>query len=189
MALNHHGLLHAMLALSSLHIGTLQDKNITPSYKHYAYSIKLMRRCLVDRKQRHLPSTLAATLLLAFYEVMTADHTKWTSHLKGASQLLREINFRWHVHQFNNPAHKWSTEDDYSQYGDALESRQQAPNRVDLDHDLISRLSGRVKKDNQQIQSEDYPFDPQRYLVYQDLFWWYAKQDVYQSIISGNRLL
>ena len=34
MALNHQGLLHAMLALSSLHIAKLQQASITPSFKH-----------------------------------------------------------------------------------------------------------------------------------------------------------
>jgi hypothetical protein len=190
MALNHQGLLHAILSLSSLHAAKLLNGPVTPSYKHYAYSIKRMRRCLVERKNRHLPSTLAATLLLGFYEVMTADHSKWTSHLKGASQLLKEINFRWLAHQFNNPAHKWSSDDDLSQYaaGDPLETQQQAPSWLDLDHHLIYRLSGGTISDKP-IQTEAGPFDAQRYLVYQDLFWWYAKQDVYQSVISGNRLL
>ena len=36
--------------------------------------------------------------MMGFYEVMTADHSKWTSNLKGASQLLKEINFRWMAH-------------------------------------------------------------------------------------------
>jgi hypothetical protein len=34
-ALNHQGLLHAMLALASLHIARLQRASVTPSYKHY----------------------------------------------------------------------------------------------------------------------------------------------------------
>ena len=33
------------------------------------------------------------------------------------------------------------------------------------------------------------PFDLSRYELYQDLFWWYAKQDAYQSIVGGNGLL
>lgn len=37
-ALNHQGLLHAMLALASLHIARLQRASATPSYKHYGRS-------------------------------------------------------------------------------------------------------------------------------------------------------
>ncbi|KAJ4288438.1 hypothetical protein N0V90_011673 [Kalmusia sp. IMI 367209] len=38
-ALNHQGLLHAMLALASLHIARLQRASVTPSYKHYGLKI------------------------------------------------------------------------------------------------------------------------------------------------------
>jgi hypothetical protein len=189
MALNHNGLIHAMLAVSSMHISKLQNGPVTPSFKHYAYAIKRMRHCLVEREKRHLPSTLAATLLLGFYEVITADHSKWTSHLKGASQLLKEINFRWMSHQFSSPAHKASSDDSLPQYaGDPLDTQQQTASSSDLDHDLIRRLTGGSGLDKA-IRPDAGPFDPQRYLIYQDLFWWYAKQDVYQSVISGNRLL
>jgi hypothetical protein len=182
MALNHNGLLHAMLAVSSMHISKLQNGPVTPSFKHYAYAIKRMRHCLIERERRHLPSTLAATLLLGFYEVITADHSKWTSHLKGASQLLKEINFRWMAQQFNSPARASSSD------SDPLETQQQTPSSLDLDRDLIHRLSGGSGSDKF-IRPDADPFDAQRYLIYQDLFWWYAKQDVYQCVISGNRLL
>jgi hypothetical protein len=189
MALNHNGLLHAVLAVSSMHISRLQNGPVTPSFKHYAYAIKRMRHCLIEREKRHLPSTLAATLLLGFYEVITADHSKWTSHLKGASQLLKEINFRWLAHQFNSPAHKSSSDDGLPQHaGDPLETQQQTTCSPDLDHDFIRRLTGSSGSEKP-IRPDSEHFDAQRYLIYQDLFWWYAKQDVYQSVISGNRLL
>jgi hypothetical protein len=188
MALNHNGLIHAMLAVSSMHISKLQNGPVTPSFKHYAYAIKRMRHCLIEREKRHLPSTLAATLLLGFYEVITADHSKWTSHLKGASQLLKEINFRWLAHRFNSAAHK-SSDDNLPHYAsDPLDAQQQTTCSLDLDYDLIHRLTGSSGSEKP-IRPDSESVDAQRYLIYQDLFWWYAKQDVYQSVISGNRLL
>ena len=93
MALNHQGLLHAMLALASLHIANLQGASVTPSIKHYAYALKRVHHCVGHPQKRHRVTTLAAALLLGFYEVMTADHVKWSSHLLGAKQLFVEIDY------------------------------------------------------------------------------------------------
>jgi hypothetical protein len=83
-----------MLALSSLQIARLQGASITPSYKHYAYSLKRLGRNLGNSKKRLSITTLATSLLLAYYEVWTAEHVKWSTHLVGAAQLLTELDFR-----------------------------------------------------------------------------------------------
>jgi hypothetical protein len=31
--------------------------------------------------------------MLAYYETMAAEHDKWSSHIHGAKQLLKEIDF------------------------------------------------------------------------------------------------
>jgi cell division protein FtsB len=208
MALNHQGLLHAMLALASLHIAKLQGASVTPSYKHYAYALKRIHHCVGNRKKRHLPTTLAATLLLGFYEVMTADHLKWSSHLAGAKQLLVEIDFTGMTREYRRlKAEKaaFENQNDLEDSETALQERN--PNRTfkdlspAIDEGLVSTLIGRKLKYDEfgrivedvpppKLNTEPKPpLDTAQYELYQDLFWWYARQDVYQAIISGNRLL
>jgi hypothetical protein len=208
MALNHQGLLHAMLALASLHIAKLQGASVTPSYKHYAYALKRIHYCVGNRKKRHLPTTLAATLLLGFYEVMTADHLKWSSHLAGAKQLLIEIDFKGMTREYRRTkAEKAAQEhqNDLNGLGTALQERNPNHTFKDLspaiDEGLVSTLIGRKLKYDEfgriiedipppKLSTEPTPLlDPERYELYQDLFWWYARQDAYQAIVSGNRLL
>jgi hypothetical protein len=206
MALNHQGLLHAMLALASLHIAKLQGASVTPSYKHYAYALKRIHYCVGNRKKRHLPTTLAATLLLGFYEVMTADHLKWSSHLAGAKQLLVEIDFKGMTREYRRiKAENSAQEHEFEASEYTLQERNPNQTFKDLSHvideSLVSTLIGRKLKYDEFGQIvEDIPapkfsaeptppLDTQKYELYQDLFWWYARQDVYQAIISGNRLL
>ncbi|KAF2395806.1 hypothetical protein EJ06DRAFT_264283 [Trichodelitschia bisporula] len=181
MALNHQGLLHAMLALASLHIAKLQGASITPSFKHYAYALKRIHHCVGHAKKRHLPTTLAATLLLGFYEVLTADHLKWSSHLLGAKQLIVEIDFKGMA--------KAARRAKYSQPSDA-----DRPDTPPVDEALVGTIVGsQLRYDNfgsiEDASQAERRFDMAQYELYQDLFWWYAKQDAYQSIVSGNRLL
>lgn len=207
MALNHQGLLHAMLALSSLHIAKLQNASVTPSYKHYAYAIKRIHHCVGNPKKKLLPTTLAATLLLGFYEVMTADHLKWSSHLAGAKQLIVEIPFRHITREMRRKrAEQAAQEDDWGLYfpDQTLQARNPNLTFKDLtpaiDEHLVSTLIGRkidyddyghVIDESARPQEDKLPqdLDLTKYEMYQDLFWWYARQDVYQAIVSGNKLL
>lgn len=185
MALNHQGLLHAMLSLSSLHISKLQNDTPTPALKHYGYAIKHINRCVQHPEKRHNVTTLAATLLLGFYEVMTADHTKWCSHLTGAARLLQEINFR----EMEMSAKSYQSGHADIRDGDAEFSAQQSSQIDILDYDFLDRVVG-VRIDRSLFNTpSNAPFDLQKYHLLQDLFWWYARQDVYQSIIAGNRLM
>ena len=92
-ALHHQGLLHAMLALASLHIAKLQKSSATPSLKHYHYALRKVAKSLGNPAKRHDIATLGATLLLGCYDVTTAEHNKWNSHLAGAKQLIVETDF------------------------------------------------------------------------------------------------
>jgi Fungal specific transcription factor domain len=184
MALSHQGLLHAMLSLSSLQIAKLQNTSPTPAYKHYAYAIKRIHNCVGQRRKRSLPSTLAATLLLAFYEVMTADHQKWCSHLSGAAQLVSEINFRRMAAMARKQQMDMAAEDSIVStnggYGFS--------DILTLDDDLVNVLTGReFTYDLPDVDTRN--FDSQKYQLFADLYWWYVRQDTFQSIIAGNRLL
>jgi len=206
LALNHQGLLHAMLAVSSLHIAKLQGASLTPSFKHYMYAVKRLNRCVGNPKKKYLPTTLAATLLLAFYEVITAEHLKWCSHLLGAKSIISELDYL----SMARDASRWRAEvagqANYYHQGDGM-ALQQGPfdNPLEniqppIDENIISALFGKKvsyddfgrivdEPNGKRRESFSQPFDMSRFELYQDLWWWFIKQDCFQSIISGNPLL
>ena len=214
LALTHQGLLHAMLALASLHISKLQRSSPTPSLKHYHYALRRVAKALGNQKKRKDVATLAATLLLGFYEVTTAEHNKWNSHLSGARELVMDIDFAGMAKKIENHRCRQEEAEANSNYqmhhGYSNGYQQSYLPRVSedfaaredrqLNENLISALMGwRLKYNHygQVIDENDPPAsdqpptaqDIENFEIQCDLFWWYAKQDMYQSIISGNRLL
>lgn len=213
MALRHQGLLHAMLALASLHISKLQQSSPTPSLKHYHYALRRVGKALVKKEKRRDVATLAATLLLGFYEVTTAEHNKWNSHLSGARELITEIDFAGMAKRIETQrCRQEEAEQRYQQhnslnngYGQLYTRRlsDDFPSKYDrqLDENLISTIMGwqtnynqygQITDDEEPAIKSEAPLTPKEIEVFEvqcDLFWWYAKQDMYQSILSGNRLL
>jgi hypothetical protein len=207
-ALNHQGLLHAMLALSSLHIARLQGASITPSYKHYAYSLKRLGRVLGHPNKRHSIPTLATALLLAFYEVWTAEHTKWSTHLVGAAQLLTELDFRSLTRESRRlKAAKTVEERRYPHQNPGVildqDESQETLQKKDLkpDENLVSTIIGKqvsyddfgmIIEDNgarQDAKTKLSGFDVKSFETLQDLYWWYCRHDMWQSCVSGNPLM
>lgn len=214
-ALTHQGLLHAMLALASLHIATLQQTSTTPSLKHYHYALRRVAKALGNQKKRRDAATLAATQLLGFYEVTTAEHNKWNSHLAGARELIMDIDFARMVKRIE--AHRQQQEEAEARLKYEMQSGlanaywheyargtlDDFPSRIDrqLDERLIGTIMGRVTRCDQhgRITDEGDPVphtespltahDIENFEIQCELFWWYVKHDIYQSIISGNRLL
>ncbi|KAL9096537.1 MAG: hypothetical protein Q9163_006435, partial [Psora crenata] len=213
LALHRQGLLHAMLALSSLHMAKLQQGSQTPSLRHYHYALRRVAKALGNEKQRRDPATLAATLLLGYYEVSSGEHSKWNSHLSGARQLVTDFPFaamRKRVEAYRckqeelqrHAYHRWN---DYGNGHVLLRTMPHTgPVKLEgqLDRGLISTLMGwETGFDNpgEILEGNESSWVPPEealtaedvnvYETQLDLFWWYAKQDMYQSIISGNRLL
>lgn len=211
MALSNQGLLHAQLALASLHIAKLQQTSATPSLKHYHYALRRVAKAVGHPTKRREIATLAATLLLGFFEVTTAEHNKWNSHLAGARELIMEIDFAGMTKRINaykamtNTIRKGAMYDyghDQQHYnGQRRMSFDMLRTDKELDEDLISTLMGfRTRYDeygqvvdlNEPPSHSHVPLTPkevENFEIQCDLFWWYAKQDMYQSLISGNRLL
>ena len=214
LALNHQGLLHSMLALASLHIAKLQHTSPTPSLKHYHYALRRVARAVGLPSRRHEIATFAATLLLGFYEVMTAEHSKWNSHLAGARQLAMEIDFAGMTKRIK--AMKQRSElNRKSQYYESLNGPGYPPyyngynhhedlnleQDKDIDESLVSTIMGMTVRYGElgHVVDESGAANPgtkpltakdlETYRIQSDLFWWYCKQDCYQSIVSGNRLL
>lgn len=65
----------------------------------------------------------------------------------------------------------------------------------DVDERLVSQIVGKEVKYEEHghvmtPQSSIPPdFDLGKFAMLKDLWWWYCKQDAYQSIVSGNPLL
>ncbi|KAK7553863.1 hypothetical protein IWX92DRAFT_305692 [Phyllosticta citricarpa] len=199
LALNNQGLLHAMLALASLHIAKLQDASITPSIKHYAYALKRVHHSVGHPRKRHHVATIAACLLLAFYEVMLAEHVKWSSHLMGAKQLMVELDFADTTKLWcKQKAEEEATERQFA-YNEPGLIMNQAGFESDKcsdfpDERVVSAFIGRQVRyeDHGQVYEEHArvpAMDLTHYETYQDLWWWYFRHDAFQAVISGNKLL
>jgi hypothetical protein len=198
-----------MLALASLHIAKLQNGPITASLKHYAISLRRIAKSLGSPSRRGQPATLAASMLLAFYECWCADHQKWSNHLLGAKQLVREIDFAGMTKYIKLVKAQQRREERERKFqsqqqgiGGFYEDRTRYQAIVeDVDENIVGMLMGKKLRYDQygRIMDEDAPDDgsgrtyTQReldtYETQRDLFWWYCKQDVYQSILGGGRLL
>jgi hypothetical protein len=208
LALNNQALLHAMLAIGSLHIALLQDSPATASLKHYHIAIRRVAKIVREPHRRGHPATLAATLLLGWYELMSADHQKWSSHLLGARQLLMEIDFAGMTKCIRSRRRQSRTDDFYhrnstanqSPHGHGGTTEQQSFAQDDINENIVSVIMGkRLRYDQygQILDDEEGSTKPPReytaehlamYEHQRDLFWWYCKQDAFQSILSGNRL-
>lgn len=196
-----------MLALSSLHIARLQGASITPSYKHYAYSLKRLGRSLNSPTKRLSVPTLATALLLAFYEVWTAEHTKWSTHLVGAAQLLAEFDFRLLTREARRrEAARLAEEEQFPEQNPeiVLDRRQFSENlrgkNLEPDAKMVSAIVGKyvsyddfgmIIEDNgaRKDQKMAYDFDFEEFKTLQDLYWWYCRHDMWQSCVSGNALM
>jgi len=203
-ALHHQGLLHAMLAMSSLHIARIEGASATPSMQHYAWALKYIHKCVAspNKKKRLAVTTIAASMLLGFYEIFTADHMKWNTHLMGAKQLFVETDFATMTRQYRRlKQEKMAMEQmfghssDFSLQLGGLCREDGLDQVIDVDDAVISRLSGREVRYDQQGHVEDpqtripQKLDIKRFEILKDLYWWYCRQDAYQSIVSGNPLL
>jgi hypothetical protein len=203
LALHNPALLHAMLALASLHIAKLQNGPITASYKHYALSLRRVAKSVSLPTRRGHPATLAAALLLAFYECWSADHQKWSNHLLGAKQLVREIDFAGMTKYIKKKAQAERHEeaDSYNEAFSPEFEESYQPSVGEVDENLVGILMGRKIQYDQYGQIiDDGAFssgtakeytkrDLEIYETQRDLFWWYCKQDCYQAILGGGRLL
>jgi hypothetical protein len=213
LALNNQALLHAMLAIGSLHIAFLQDGPVTPALKHYHLAIRRIAKSVRLPTRRGQPGVLAATVLLGWYELMSGDHQKWSSHLLGATQLLKEVDFAGITRYLKSR----KLQQRQARYGNLyhhdmalgiVESRiddrtefEDTSRHDDVNEGLVGMIMGKkIRYDEYGQVLEDLYSSGNQYRVYtqreletyetqRDLFWWYCKQDAFQSILSGNRLL
>lgn len=206
-ALEHPALLQAILAVSSLHIAYLQQVPSTVSLKHYHYALKRVGSAVGLPLRRKQVGTLAATLLLGYYEVVSADHSKWNNHVAGSAHLIREIDFagtardlRAHRRRVNGRRRQAQRSGSWwGMPGDVSEDDPFSEKESNVDEGLIGTLMGRVVNydyfggvEEGKKQSSKKHFtrkDIENFRIQCDLYWWYSKQDAFQSFIGGNKLL
>jgi len=199
-----------MLALASLHIAKLQNGPITASLKHYAFGLRRVAKSVSLPTRRGQPATLAAAMLLAFYECWSAEHQKWSNHLLGARMLVKEIDFVGMTRQIKSIKAQQRREEQARDYH--LGQNQQDPRAAfnsrtsyqrlaeDVDENIVAMLMGKKPRYDEygRILDDDLPDngrpkaytqrDFEIYETQRDLFWWYCKQDTYQSILGGGKL-
>ncbi|EZF23931.1 hypothetical protein H112_03415 [Trichophyton rubrum D6] len=205
LALENHGLLHSILALSSVHLAYTTGQSSTAAFRHYHFALRRISKAVgLPHRRKQIP-TLAATLLLGFFEVLAAEHSKWCSHVAGASQLIREIDFASttrRIRAMRARARKQKSvagEKSWTRAGDFrldtfFENDIYAPIEREIDVDLVSAIMGR-DANYDALPAEpafDQPLtvkDIEDHRIRTDLYWHYCKQDLFQSLISGNPLL
>lgn len=155
---------------------------------------------------------MAATLLLAFYEVWNSDHEKWSKHLLGARWIIKEIplaEMTRSIMAMKIEARHKRDQASQSQYQGGFtgatheddESTALHRDWDDIDVELLRAITGKnISYDELgMVPEEQSAFsrpkmklttkDIETYEKLSDLFWWYGKMDVYQSILGGTRLL
>lgn len=195
-------MLHAILASASLQLAKLQGTPDTAAIKHYNVALRRVGKNVRTPVKRKHPATLAATLLLGYYEVWDGNHNKWCDHLYGARILFSEMQLRdmskrclaAKASKDRLAARAAMIKMGLCTAGAALPKD---PN--ELDFGLLSTISGYhldasdYYLTDEQLLSMDHSQITERdlrdYENLRDLFWWYCKMDVYQGILGGTPLL
>lgn len=206
MALSDDAILHAILAISGRHFAVLQNQSFTWSLKHYHLALRRVARSVGLPGRRGQPATLAAALLLGYFEVMSADPQKWINHLLGASQLVQEIDFesitshlknrkaqRNRSHQYQGSRHQGRDMMAYHGFDNSHRGQSIGEPHDGMDESLLQNIMGerhwRTPPGNISAGKTYTAHDVEVYEIQRDLFWWYCRQDVYQSFIGGGKLL
>ncbi|PWW74666.1 hypothetical protein C7212DRAFT_209055 [Tuber magnatum] len=199
LSLSHPPLLHAILALSSLHISKLTHGPTHPSLLHYHIALRRLGKAIASDKHRGHAATLTATLVLGYYETMAAEHDKWSSHIHGAKQLLKEIDFD-RLNRRVSMMEEERADGGQGSYGPAsqpsllrLRKMRRQPVANEADENLTAYIMGKTKRrPHGSAKKPDAPFSRKEEEIMQlqeDMFWWFAKMDCYQSVLSGCPLV
>jgi hypothetical protein len=218
ISFNHPALLQAMLALGSLQMAKLQGIPATASMKHYHLSLRRIAKNYQSPTRRTQPATLAATLLLGFYEVWNSDHDKWCKHMWGARAIIKEIPLkemtkavmqlkrrrRQRLLDLRNRRQQQHPRNagGFDAFGipTGEDDSNEQPDLTDVNAGFVSQITGMTvsyedfghiyNEDGHKKSSRRYTErDIETYEHLSDLYWWYCKMDVYQSVLGGTKLL
>ena len=207
LALSNPALLQSALALASLQISRLQRMPLTIPMKHYQMALRQVAKCVSIPSKRAAISTLAATMLLGHFEIISGEHDKWNSHLTGARQLLMEVDFKGMTKRIIDEKARiasstnvdWSTSFVNAQFQSYGEELPWVPEPGSIDEGIVSQITGmKVKYDRYGSVVDESKADFKQPLsekemddfqTHRDLFWFFTKLDMIQSLIRGRRLL
>lgn len=141
--------------------------------------------------------------------VMSAEHVKWGTHLVGSAQLIAELDFpsltqearrlkaAKTARESNFPYQNPNMLIDQKQLDQSLRDSVMMP-----DEKLISTILGQTvsyEDHGKVIEDVDMNQDRRRrfhgkldlptFGTLEDLYWFYLRQDAFQSMVSGNRLM
>ncbi|KAK2063654.1 hypothetical protein LY76DRAFT_184456 [Colletotrichum caudatum] len=198
ISFTHPALLQAMLALGALQIAKLQKVPPMAAMKHYHLAIRRIAKNLRSPKRRTQPATLAASLLLGYFEVWNSDHTKWCNHLFGSRLSIREVPFRQMTKNILplKRARRALLQENKSRqpldpfYKGHDNTHMTSHDLDDLDLGLLSRITNQhvsYEDDEPPMNSYYTDRDIEHYEHLRDLYWWYCKMDVYQSVLGGGK--
>ncbi len=174
----------------------------TASMKHYHLSLRRLAKNYQSINRRTQPATLAATLLLGFYEVWNSDHDKWCKHMWGARAIFKEIPLKQMTKQIlalkrRRQQRMEEMRNQQKQRDGVPYPYQETPDIDGVNTALLGQITGHsVSYDDFGQVYENRPSnrqyterDIETFEHLSDLFWWYCKMDVYQSILGGSKLL
>lgn len=187
-------------------MGNMGRVKFEVGYKQYSVAIRRLRRNASSTMRIAQPATLAAALLLAYFDVWRADHKEWCRHIFGARTIvnilgLKEMSRRCLsaklIRQRQKEAATGVSVESFLPTG--TPNVEQAGAGQYIDFRLLRTISGLPITPEeygvglQQVPHESVYFvsekEIQTYETFRDLFWWYCKMDVYQSILGATRLL
>jgi len=197
LALSSRGLLHGMMAVSALHLALLHHTSEVIPLKHFVVASRILNRLLTSPSTRHKLETLSLCLFLAFYSVMLGDHAKWMMHLKGCSAFLMEHDFAATARSILTlgPATETNYRTSLNKHATNADNPlpDQRPDEIfigkltGLHVDYANQVQPMTGKGESQQDAADNDIDDCKTKM--DLLFWYLKMDIFQSTLSGDRLL
>lgn len=211
-AIRYPDLLHAMLAIASLQLANLQGIPSTAAMKHYHLATRRLAKQIKKSTARTHPTTVATWLLLAHFGMVNSDLVNWRGHLSSLAMIFNDIPFdemtrailpvqhrrrverEQQMAQLSKPFMKYP---DPSQSIISTSSITPSHQLGDLDVNLLKRLTGLPPSPNGygrdigdpagQLNEASHTTDRdiEKYEQLRDLYWWYKKMDVYQSLAGG----
>jgi len=176
---------------------------VAPSHVHYHLALRRLRKALEDDQQRADVTTLVATLLLAYFETMSAEVQKWGNHVRGARNLLKEIDFedlRDCLENYEEDVDiEMVVENNSQPYPRQVRRvRRKRDKNLSVVQTITPFILGTKVRDGRG-SSGAYKHSTggpkvtnlkklERCHLQADMFWWFAKMDAYHAILGGNPL-
>lgn len=217
----HPALQRAILAIAGLQLAKLQGSNSVFALKQYQLAINRLRKNARTPTRIRQPASLAASLLLAYFDVWKSDHAEWSTQLFAARVIFHYLGLRKMSHRCLRAKlkrQKKAEEETRRSMGSFFPTSsfniKHGNDAQYINFDLLQTITGFPVLPEDYGVGEGFDADPdytvgssnaresrprgldhvtdkeiREYENLRDLFWWYCKMDVYQSMLGATRLL